>query len=69
MAARYAGDVFYQPQMGSASRDYAKESDLKRRFKDLRTLYTPKQKAFQQNYVDTLKALSELKATKELNLF
>jgi hypothetical protein len=69
MAARYAGDIFYRSQMGDASRDYAKESDLKRRFKDLRTLYTPKQKEFQQNYVDTLKALSELKATKELNLF
>jgi hypothetical protein len=57
MAARYAGDIFYRPLMGEEQREYRADSELKRRFADLRTMFTPKQKEFQQKYAATLEAV------------
>ena len=57
MAARYAGDIFYRPLMSEEQREYRADSELKRRFADLRTMFTPKQKEFQQQYEATLEAV------------
>jgi hypothetical protein len=59
MAARYAGDIFYRPLISKEQREYMGESELKRRFADLRTMFTPKQKTFQEQYLSTLKAVQQ----------
>lgn len=55
MSARYAGDIFYRPLMNAAQREYLQESELKRRFSDLRTLMTPGQ----QQYLQALQKAKE----------
>ncbi len=62
MATRYAGDIFYRPMTTDDQREYIQGSVLKRMFPDIRTMFTPGQKQFQQQYVEFAKQYADKKS-------